>query len=319
MKTEDIIKRLKNPEQYRNTPGTSPQAQSAPEEVSRPAQPQSTHKTSWLELGVGAAVGVLFVVTLFFWVMSKNRAENLTAALDPSHVQGLSLTDKEFNPNTGVTYVEVREGHDRNVAVSNLGSTLPIISRFNFKTLTDKNYEVIGAAPWALTTNFESNLADPDLMRYLLSNDKMIQAFLARPDVAPLLEDPHLLLAFTEDSAALQDFFNDATVQAVLADSKMLRTVAGSRFMSYLLISKAVKYYRDRPQEALNIIRANPVLEAVRQNPHVQVAVRENPYLKTIADTLLAKPAPAKLAPAPQAATGKTPAVKRAARNSKKK
>ena len=61
MKTEDIIKRLKNPEQYRNTPGTSPQAQSAPQEVSHPAQPQSTHKTSWLELGVGAAVGVLFV------------------------------------------------------------------------------------------------------------------------------------------------------------------------------------------------------------------------------------------------------------------
>ena len=318
MKTEDIIKRLKNPEQYRTSGTTSP-AQNAPQEAAQPVAAQPTHKTSWLELGVGAAVGVLFVVTLLFWVMSKNRAENLTAALDPDHVQGLSLADKEFNPNTEVTYVEVREGHDRNVAVSNLGSTLPIISRFNFKTLTDKNYEVIGAAPWALTTNFESNLADPELVRYLLSNDKMIQAFLARPDVAPLLEDPHLLLAFTEDSAALQDFFNDATVRAVLADQKMVRTVAGSRFMSHLLISKAVKYYRDRPQEALNIIRSNPVLEAVRQNPNVQIAVRENPYLKTIADTLLAKPAPSRAAPVAQGVPGKTPAAKRTARNSKKK
>lgn len=87
------------------------------------------------------------------------------------------MAEAEFNPNTGVTYVQVQEGQDRNVAVSNLGSTLPIISRFNYKAFTPKNYEIIGAAPWALTTNFASNLTDPDLMRYLLSNDTMIQAF----------------------------------------------------------------------------------------------------------------------------------------------
>ncbi|MBR4592447.1 MAG: hypothetical protein IKO35_04485, partial [Elusimicrobiaceae bacterium] len=198
-----------------------------------------------------------------------------------------SFAEEEFNPNSGVTYVQVQEGQDRNVAVSNLGSTLPIISRFNFETLTDKNYEVIGAAPWALTTNFSSNLSDPELMQYLLSNDKMIQAFLARPDVAPLLEDPQMLLAFTEDQSTMQAFFTDATVQAVLSDEKMVRAVAGSRFMSYLLISKAVKYFRDRPQEAAAIIRGNAYLESLRKNPNVQVAVRENPYLKTIASVLL--------------------------------
>jgi hypothetical protein len=220
-------------------------------------------------------------------ISAKNRAENLTSALDPKKVEGLTVADKEFNPSTGVTYIHIQEGQDRNVSVSNLGSTLPIISRFNYKTFTPKNFEIIGAAPWALTTNFSSNIADPELIRYLLGNDKMIQAFLARPDVAPLLEDPQLLLAFAKDEATLKEFFESETVQAVLQNERMLRTVAGSRFMSHLLISKAVKYFRDRPQEALQIIRANPYLENVRQNPHVHVAVAENPYLKKIATVLL--------------------------------
>lgn len=308
MDTEEIIKRLKNPQRYRQTqPGSSP-AETPQEQAPAKSTPPAPKKMG-LEVIVGGAVIVLFFITLFFWMLSKNRAENLTAALDPNQIKGLALADREFNPNTGVTYVEVHEGQDRNVAVSNLGSTLPIINRFNFKTLTEKNYEIIGAAPWALTTNFESNVSDPELIGYLLANDTMIQAFLSRPDVAPLLEDPQLLLAFTEDQTALQEFFTSETVQAVLSNAQMVRTVAGSRFMSHLLISKAVKYFRDRPQEALNIIRNNPQLEAVRQNPHVQAAVKENPYLKNIAAVLLAKPAAPAAAPATKttkAAKGKT-------------
>ena len=240
-----------------------------------------------LDVLVGLGVGALVLLTLLFWLVSKHRAENLTSALDPKQLQGLHVTGKEFNPNTGVTYIQIQEGQDRNVAVSNLGSTLPIISRFNLKTLTDKNYEVIGAAPWALTTNFESNLSDPELIQYLLSNDKMIKAFLSREDVEPLLADPQMLLAFTEDTAAMRDFFEDETVKAVLADEKMVRTVAGSRFMSHLLTSRAVKYFRDHPEEAVAVIRANPYLAQAQRNPNVQKAVKENPYLKQIASVLL--------------------------------
>lgn len=239
------------------------------------------------DLLIAAGVVALVLLTLLFWAVSKRRAENLTAALDPKQLQGLSFSEREFNPNTGVTYVQIQEGQDRNVAVSNLGSTLPIISRFNLKTLTDKNYEVIGAAPWALTTNFESNLSDPELMQYLLSNETMIQAFLARPDVEPLLSDPQMLLAFTEDAEAMREFFEDSTVKAVLANEKMVRVLAGSRFMSHLLTSRAVKYFRDRPREALSVIRNNPYLAQVQQNPNVQIAVKENPYLKQIASVLL--------------------------------
>ena len=123
--------------------------------------------------------------------------------------------------------------------VTELGSTLPIISRFNYQTMTDKNYEIIGAAPWALTTNFSSNISDPELMQYLLGKDPMISAFLDRDDVAPLLADPQMLEALTKDDAAMRDFFTNETVQAVLANPQMVRAVAGSRFMSHLRTTPA--------------------------------------------------------------------------------
>ena len=295
MKTEEIIKRLRNPQKYRKPQNTASQPDTDTDEKLTPVKTPS--RKMGLETIVGCAVIVLFFITLLFWVMSKHRAENLTAALDPDQVKGLVLDEAEFNPYTGVTYVEVREGQDRNVAVSNLGSTLPIISRFNFKTLTDKNYEVIGAAPWALTTNFDSNISDPEIIAYLLSNDVMIQAFITRPDVEPLLDDPQLLRAFLEDQKALEEFFASDTVKNVLASPQMVRTVLGSRFASYLLISKSGKYWRNHAQEAAQIINQTPSLAALRDNVGVITAVKENPYLKQHATILLAKP----VSPAPAA------------------
>ncbi|WP_428071549.1 hypothetical protein [Candidatus Avelusimicrobium alvi] len=294
MKKEELMKLLRNPAKYRKTKQAA-RKEAAPEA----AAAQAAKKTQDMLLtAVGISVVALVLVTLVVILSAKKRADNLTAALDPEQVKGLAVAEAEFNPNTGVTYVQVQEGQDRNVAVSNLGSTLPIISRFNYKAFTPKNYEIIGAAPWALTTNFASNLTDPDLMRYLLSNDTMIQAFLNRNDVASLLEDPQLLLAFSEDKNAMEEFFESDTIKSVLADEKMVRSVAGSRFMSYLLISKAVKYFRDRPQEAARIIAANPYLKELQQNPHVRVAVLENPYLKKIAPVLLAGSAESAAQPA---------------------
>ncbi len=309
MKTEDIIKRLKNPQKYRNTQPAAPTESAAP--GAGPVQSASVTRSRLprLEIIVGVAVAAVFCLTLLFWMMSKNRAENLVAALDPSQLKGLEQKDAVFNPNKDVKFVEVREGQDRNVAVSNLGSTLPIISRFNFQTLTNKNYEIIGAAPWALTTNFQSNLSDPEMIRYLLANDTMINAFLTRDDVAPLLEDPQLLAALCEDPQAMQSFFTQDTVQAVLADPQLVRTVLGSRFMSYLLISKSGKYFRTHPQEAAAVISQSPYLAALRQNEGVVTAVKENPYLKNIARELLATPAAEAARPAAQptaARQGKT-------------
>ena len=282
MKKEDLMKLLRNPAQYRKEKQS---AQSASQ--GQPKSGGQSPRQDKLLLGVGLGVVGLVCVTMLVFLSAKNRAENLTASLDPEQLQGLSVETTEFNPNTGVTYVQVSEGQNRIASVENLGTTLPIISRYNYKSFTSDNYEVIGAAPWALTTNFASNLNDPDLMRYLLSNNYMIRAFLNREDVAPLLEDPQLLLALTQDTETMRDFFDSDTVKTVLANQKMLRTVAGSRFMSYLLISKSAKYFRDRPQEAAAIIAANPYLKELQENPNVQIAVKENPYLKKIASILL--------------------------------
>lgn len=292
LKTEDIIERLRQPAQIKK----EVPAQKAAQEPTAVDDPDTKGRRFFVNrkdiptLAIALVCGVLVLLTFGFFLMAKNRAEDLVAALDPSQVDGLRIEQDEFNPNAAVTYVQIREGQDRNVAVDNLGNTLPVISRFNLKTFTDKNYQLIGAAPWALTTNFTSNSNDPELMRLLLDNEEMISAFLNRPDVAPLLEDPKLLLAFAKDEAGLAEFFNSDAVQQVLNNEKMLRSTAGSRLFGHFLISKSGKYFRSHPQEALAVIDASPTLNALRSNAAVQQAVKENPKLASLAEQLL-KPA----------------------------
>lgn len=279
MKTEDIIKRLRR----KKTTAVANQEET-PQQVSARATKEK-EKIDMLLLIIGLAVlGFFFITTL--WVMWANRrASDLTPALDPARVRGLQY-EEEFNPGKIATIINIREGQDRSVGAG-LGSTLPIMSRFNHKSFTEKMYETIGSAPWALTENFASNISDPGLMRYMLSNDTLAKAFKARPDVAPLLEDPQLLAAFVQDVEKMKEFFDSETVKNVFANEDMVRAVASSRFMSHLLISPSLLYFRRNPQEAVTLIEQNPYLNELRQNPGVQTAVRENPYLGKLADTLL--------------------------------
>ncbi len=292
MKTEEIIDRLRNPQKYNK------QAVAKQKKQQQATVVRAQNHTFLNMLALAIAAGVLGIAAIVWLVTlnAKNRAENLTAALDPKAVQGL-ISNAEFNPGKGVTYVQIYEGQDRNVSVDELGTTLPIINRFNYQSITPKNYGVIGMAPWALTENLAANIQDADLIHYLLNRKEVGEAFIARNDVAPLLEDPQLLAAFTQDSNKLNEFFESDVVKQVLANANLVRKIGGSRFMSYLLTSKAVKYYRDHPQEAVKVINASPQLNALRQNPGVRQAVTSNYYLKSIAPQLLG-PAPRSYAPA---------------------
>lgn len=277
MDKDKLMALLRNPKKHQKT---------AAPNAGEPQAPASKPRTERMTAIVGGVVTALVLVSLLFIFSAQKRADNITASLDPSVLKGL-VVDRTFNPNTGVRYVQVSEGQDRSVAVSQLGSTLPVISRYNYRALTPKNYEIIGAAPWALSINVASNAEDPDLLRYLFNQEKVVQAFLQRPDVAPLLADPAALARAAADQDALNRFFADETVQKVLSSPQLLNALAGSRLFSYLLISKAVKYYRDNPDQAARLINASPALSALKQNPAVRKEAAENTYLKNIAATLL--------------------------------
>jgi hypothetical protein len=318
--TQEIIRRLRQPAAVRAQEAAKKAQEAAVAESEAKVLGGFVRKRDLPLVIIGVSCLGLIMLTMFFYLMAKNRAEDMVAALEPGQVEGLTVEDSEFNPNTGVTYVQVSEGQDRNVTnVSNAGASLPTISRFNLKTFTEDNYKMIGMAPWALTTNFSANINDPALMRMLLDNEAMIQAFLARADVAPLLDDPQMLIAFAKDEHEMSDFLNNETVQQVLASEQMVRTFLGSRFAGYLLISKSAKYLRSHPQEAIAIIDASYSLNALRSNEGVRKAVEENPKLKSLAAKLLAAPAVAPAAPvAPQEKTDKNSKKKKSSSKKKK-
>lgn len=291
MKTEEIIERLRHPQKYLSK--TTKQKAASVDQKEAPSS--SVTLPGWIVPSVTICVLAALFITWMFVLNAKNQAENVTEALDPKQVEGLAY-ETDFNPSKDVTYVQIVEGTDRNVSVDTLGTTLPIISRFNYLAITPKNYEIIGLAPWALTENFAANLEDPELIRYLLNRQEVGPAFISRVDVAPLLSDPQLLAALAQDEKTLSEFFNSDVIQKMLENEKMVRAVAGSRFMSHLLISKAVKHFRDQPQEAAKLIEGSPTLSALRKNPGVRQAVEENRYLQPIAAQLLGAAAPAQAA-----------------------
>ncbi len=295
METEEIIDRLRNPQKYNK----AAVAQQKKEQAAQIVRTQNHSFLNMLVLGIAAGVLGIAAIVWLVTLNAKNRAEDLSAALDPKAVQGL-VSDTEFDPSQSVTYVQIYEGQDRNVAVDELGTTLPIINRFNYQSITPKNYGIIGMAPWALTENFAANISDTELLHYLLNRKEVGEACISRSDVAPLLADPQLLAAFAQDNDKLNEFFESDVVKQVLANPDLVRKIGGSRFMSYLLTSKAVKYYRNHPQEAVKVINASPALSALRQNPGVRQAVVSNYYLKGIASQLLG-PAPRGYAPAASA------------------
>ena len=283
MDKEKLMDMLRNPAKYRAEQKT----QVANQKDTTAAQ-ASKKKQDTLLLGVCGVFLLLLGISLLFMLVSKKKAENLTPALDQKQIQGLTVQGQEFSPTKGdVTYVKIHEGQDRNVAVSNLGTTLPIISRFNYKSFTPLNYETIGAAPWALTMNFSSNMKDPELLRYLLANETMIKAFLNRSEVAPLLEDPQMLEAFLADSQTLEEFFESETIKQILASEPMIDMLGKSRWVSYLLISKTGKYFRQHPDQAKRILDGNPYLKELLENAAIRKAVSENKYLKKAAPVLL--------------------------------
>lgn len=283
-KFKTIIERLRNPQQSQATKTTKAASATPTEDTSRPVQKQNNFTIKM----IGGIVFTLVILSLIFIFSAQHKAVNIAASLEPKVLKGLEV-NQDFSPNKEKRYVQISEGQERNVTVTGKGaaSTLPVISRFNYKALTPQQYQLIGAAPWNLSINVTSNLDDSGLLRYLFNQEKTIEGFVSRPDVEPYLQDPVALAKLATNEKALKSFFAEEAVQNTLKSEKVFKALVGSRLFGTLLISKSVKFYRDHPQEAAKLINASPTLSALKRSPMIQQAVKENVYLKNISDTLL--------------------------------
>ena len=285
MDTERLMALLRNPQKVKNQAQRKEQAAKVKQErAERAAAKAASNKVLTI---CTCMMVVLVVVSLVFVLSSKNRAENISNSLDPNALKGL-VVNQTFNPNKNVRYEYISAGQDRSVSnVTQYGSTLPVISRYNFKSLNKDSYNIIGEAPYALSINITSNANDPELLRYLFNRDDVAEGFFKRPEVASLVADPKAVSALVTERKKINAFLQSEAVQMVLADPKLLNAIAQSRLVSRILISPALKYYRDNPALAAKMINANPELAALKKNPHIRQAVAANNYLKKNSSILL--------------------------------
>ena len=274
MDKDKLIKLLRDPQKYRRKQRLKRQMARLPIRPSRSAP--------WVFMGVL----FLVAVSLLFIFAAQRKAENIHEFIDKNVLKGL-MVERTFSPQPRKRYIQISEGAERSVRLTGSGDMLPVISRYNFQTFPKSSYEIIGTAPWALSVNILANEQDPELLHYLFNQDAMIQAYLKREDVSAVLNDVSALGRLAGDENALHAFFTEEAMQKMLASEELVNAFADSRFCAFLLTSPAVKYYREHPTAAAQLIRSNRVLSALKKNENVRKAVSENVYLKQIAPTLL--------------------------------
>ena len=123
MKTEEIIDRLRHPHKYYKKSAAQNAAAQADAAHGRAASASSL--PSWAVPSLAACILVIVFVTWLFVLNAKNKADNLTQALEPKQIEGLTYEAADFNPSKNVTYVQINEGSDKTRRLFNIYSTAP--------------------------------------------------------------------------------------------------------------------------------------------------------------------------------------------------
>ncbi|MGB2578271.1 hypothetical protein AAIR98_000190 [Elusimicrobium simillimum] len=236
----------------------------------------------------GIGILLLFLLIALPVSYAVKKAKNIDSAIDPVIIEGLKVNVDVRKPSSGgVITGDIIGSGLRGVEYVDTGSAIVIPVRSNINTFVEKDFKLIGTAPWALLNTVHTNLDDAAVIRFVFNTVAVNDAFMARKDVNALLQDPKALYAVALDEAALQKFFNYTAVKAALANPKVVETIAASRIMDSVLRSPAVQYFIKNPKSTAATINKSPTLSALKNNPAIANALKTNKHTKNVASIIL--------------------------------
>ena len=233
---------------------------------------------------------IIFIIVLLAlvaaWPVSllMRKANHLETGVSPQELQvNVNLQAPQDN-----NYVPAAmRGPTRGVSYNDADTELIIPVRANLKTFGPKDFNLVGRAPWALLTTVARNSKDIPMIRYIFSHPTVVQAFLSRPDVAPLVSDPNALYKAAQNEYRLSVFFNYDAVKTVLSDPAAIDAIAKSALMANILNGNAAQYFIKNPKAAAAVINKSPTLTALKHNPAIANAVRNHQATRNIAGIIL--------------------------------
>ena len=151
-------------------------------------------------------------------------------------------------------------------------------------------WKVFGATRGVITKAIGSLLDKPAVVRAILNNSAVIDAFVGRPTVKPLLNDQKALLDFAAKDQRVNDFLNNPVVQQAMSNQAVVDAFAESGMMNALLSSPAVSSLASNPAGIQQVLNQNPQLAALLQNKTVMDAIARNPLIAPLGVALQAIP-----------------------------
>lgn len=228
---------------------------------------------------------VMFMAVVPVYILSK-KVDNINNVVTPE-IAGRFKTDKELDIPAAQSGV-LRQGNRVGAGFVNTGAEIIFPSRQNMHTFGDRDFHLLGAAPWGLLLTVEMHAQDADMVRYVFNQPAVSDGFMERADIKNLLGTPEVFYVALKNEPAVSRFLNNEAMLAALEEPKVIEAVAKSRLMYNILNTPAVQYFIKNPNSLRDeVINKSPSISALKKNPAIVKAVRENKQTGPIASIIL--------------------------------
>ncbi len=173
-------------------------------------------------------------------------------------VYGGAATSDAANPKAASVAADVQSGSD------------------NSSKSEQVKWTATGATKGLLTNAVGNLLRKPGLIKAMLDNSLVINAFMNRASVQGLVNNPKALMNFATSDGRVSTFLNNSIVKAALANKDVVSAVADSGLMEQLLQTPAVQALTSNPDAVNQILQQNPQLASAFNNPNVASALQQN-------------------------------------------
>lgn len=238
---------------------------------------------------------VIFLATVLAYLVSiyaKNRSD-LSKSITPEQLASFTLDTVEYNPP-----VDLSKQMPSTLPVENKGSRTAYANISNIKVATIENITMltaedlqnIGATPWSLSNTIKENVEYPQVLEIVFNNQDVINAFLERKDIKPLLTDPNQIISLiSSNDSSVVEFVQGVVFQMVINNEGLLFNLSNSALMQSVLNSPSSQYFLANPQEAGQLVKGNNALTSILTNENLKQLLFSNPNTNGLAKEIYSK------------------------------
>jgi len=139
------------------------------------------------------------------------------------------------------------------------------------------NLRTLGYKKGLLSDFIGANLRNPSLIVKIFNNSLVVNAFMGRPAIKPLLNNPAALKQYLSQSPEVLGFLEHPVVQQVFNNSNLMNALAGTKLANAIMDSPSAQHMVKHPEEITSLIIANPQSAALALNPNVLGVLASNP------------------------------------------